>query len=98
MNAPFMRRRGQGYGGDPVATDVADFEALLAFAALIEDPDDLVRFVDRLPTPVRRRMIETWDWQAHGGQAEPEGDWRGWPLIAGRGFGKTRAEPRIRGL
>jgi phage terminase large subunit-like protein len=71
--------------------DVADFEAVLAFAALIEDLEDLRRFVGRLPTPVRRRMIETWEWQAHGGQREPEGDWRVWLLMAGRGFGKTRA-------
>jgi phage terminase large subunit-like protein len=74
-----------------VATDVADFEALLAFAALIEDEGELRRFVERLPTPVRRRMIETWEWQAHGGQREPGGDWRVWLLMAGRGFGKTRA-------
>ena len=91
MNAPFIRRRGRGCGGDPVAADVADFEGLLALAALIEDPEDLARFVERLPTPVRRRMIETWAWQAHGGQCEPEGDWRVWLLMAGRGFGKTRA-------
>jgi len=91
VNAPFLRKRGQGYGGDPVALDVADFEALLAFAALIEDADDLDRFAERLPTPVRRRMIETWEWQAHGGQAVPGGEWRVWLLMAGRGFGKTRA-------
>src|SRR5688500_5796205 len=91
MNAPFLRRRGQGIGGDPVAMDVADFEALLAFAAWLEDPEDLVRDVERLPTPVRRRMIEAWEWQAHRGQREPPGDWRVWLLMAGRGFGKTRA-------
>ena len=28
---------------------------------------------------------------AHAGQAVPEGDWRTWVLMAGRGFGKTRA-------
>lgn len=27
----------------------------------------------------------------HGGQAPPEGAWRNWVLMAGRGFGKTRA-------
>jgi phage terminase large subunit-like protein len=91
VNAPFIRKRGQGIGGDPRAVDVADFEAVLAYAALIEDLEDLRRFVGRLPTPVRRRMIETWEWQAHGGQAVPAGDWRVWLLMAGRGFGKTRA-------
>lgn len=28
---------------------------------------------------------------AHAGQAAPEGEWRTWVLMAGRGFGKTRA-------
>lgn len=28
---------------------------------------------------------------AHTGQLEPDGDWRTWLMIAGRGFGKTRA-------
>src|SRR5690606_21098685 len=28
---------------------------------------------------------------AHSGQLAPEGDWRTWVLMAGRGFGKTRA-------
>ena len=96
MNAPMIRRRGQGCGGDAVAADVADFEDLLAFAAAIEDEEELARFVDRLPTPVRRRMIETWAWQAHRGQLPPDragagGEWRLWLLLAGRGFGKTRA-------
>jgi phage terminase large subunit-like protein len=74
-----------------VALDVAGFEDLLAYAAAIEDEEELVRFVDRLPTPVRRRMIETWEWQAHRGQLPPPGEWRVWFLMAGRGFGKTRA-------
>jgi phage terminase large subunit-like protein len=38
-----------------------------------------------------RAIEEEWWWQAHGGQIEPEGDWRTWAIIAGRGFGKTRA-------
>jgi phage terminase large subunit-like protein len=91
MNAPFMRKRGQGIGGDRVAVDVADFEGVLAFAASIEDDEELARFVERLPTPVRRRMADEFGWQAHGGQFEPDGDWRVWLLMAGRGFGKTRA-------
>jgi phage terminase large subunit-like protein len=43
------------------------------------------------PAPVRRGLFEEWSWQAHGGQQEPEGDWRVWMMMAGRGFGKTRA-------
>jgi phage terminase large subunit-like protein len=40
---------------------------------------------------VRRWLVEQWFWQAHGGQVEPSGDWRVWLMMAGRGFGKTRA-------
>lgn len=32
-----------------------------------------------------------WSEWAHAGQREPPGDWRTWVLMAGRGFGKTRA-------
>lgn len=30
-------------------------------------------------------------WEPHAGQAPPPGDWRIWLMLAGRGFGKTRA-------
>jgi len=49
------------------------------------------RIYDALPRPAVRALQEEWWWQAHGGQIEPEGDWRIWSLVAGRGFGKTRA-------
>lgn len=32
-----------------------------------------------------------WPSWAHGGQLPPAGDWRTWVIMAGRGFGKTRA-------
>ncbi len=43
-----------------------------------------------------RALEEEWWWQAHGGQREPgtgrDGEpWRVWAIVAGRGFGKTRA-------
>lgn len=59
--------------------------------------------LERAPAAGRRRILRTlasgelhgidhdWGWQAHGGQREPAGEWRTWLLIAGRGFGKTRA-------
>ncbi|HEX8572992.1 MAG TPA: terminase family protein [Allosphingosinicella sp.] len=90
MNAPLLRPLCRSWDGRELG-DVAGFCELLAYAALIEDPEELARFVRRLPTPVRRRLIETWEWQAHGGQIVPRGDWRVWLLMAGRGFGKTRA-------
>jgi phage terminase large subunit-like protein len=84
-------RGGQGRGGDRIAMDEDDFEDLLDYLAEIEDPEELARLIDRLPTPVRRRVLDAWAWQAHHGQREPGGDWRVWLLRAGRGFGKTRA-------
>jgi phage terminase large subunit-like protein len=45
---------------------------------------------DRLPASFMRALEEEWDWKAHGGQREPEGGWRNWLILAGRGFGKTR--------
>jgi phage terminase large subunit-like protein len=76
-------------------SDVADFGDLVAAAgkALRGEGAAWGRFVKALPPPVLRRMMyEFFLWQAHGGQAEPEGeDWRVWLLMAGRGFGKTLA-------
>ena len=48
-------------------------------------------FLNGLGAPVRRALLESWRWQAHGGQAAPSGDWTVWLIMAGRGFGKTRA-------
>jgi phage terminase large subunit-like protein len=49
-----------------------------------------------LPATARRAILDEWFWQAHGGQIEPEASpngllWRVWAIVAGRGFGKTRA-------
>jgi phage terminase large subunit-like protein len=43
------------------------------------------------PPLALRALYEEWWWQVHEGQAEPEGEWRIWAIVAGRGFGKTRA-------
>ncbi len=45
----------------------------------------------RMTGPQKRELIERWWAWAHGGQVQPEGDWRVWLIRAGRGFGKTRA-------
>jgi phage terminase large subunit-like protein len=40
----------------------------------------------------QRRSLKThWRLWAHDGQLAPNGDWRVWLILAGRGFGKTRA-------
>jgi phage terminase large subunit-like protein len=83
------------------AADIADFGDLLRLAARVARGDAAVwgHFVAGLPAPVRRRIAEEFFcWQAHGGQREPPAaagaglaPWRVWLLMAGRGFGKTRA-------
>jgi phage terminase large subunit-like protein len=38
----------------------------------------------------QRALEDLWAWQARAAQDEPEGDWRTWLIMAGRGWGKTR--------
>jgi phage terminase large subunit-like protein len=84
------------------ARDPGDFRAVLArFAELGRRGHDPWPWLStRLSEPLRRALFEAFDvWRAHGGQKEPEGPstgsgeptWRTWLLMAGRGFGKTRA-------
>jgi phage terminase large subunit-like protein len=39
----------------------------------------------------QRRLLCDWEGEARPGQRPPEGKWRIWMIMAGRGFGKTRA-------
>jgi phage terminase large subunit-like protein len=72
---------------------------LLGYAPLLraavrhfrDDLEGLGGFVASLPAHVVARLMADWHWQAHGGQREPAGKWTVWLLMAGRGFGKTRA-------
>jgi phage terminase large subunit-like protein len=71
--------------------DVATFGPLIAEAEALTG-DQFEWFFSKLPAPVQRRLLEEFfAWQAHGGQCVPDGDWTVWLLMAGRGFGKTRA-------
>lgn len=36
-------------------------------------------------------LTEAFEWQARFAQRPPPGEWRTWLILAGRGFGKTRA-------
>ncbi|HYD25890.1 MAG TPA: terminase family protein [Croceibacterium sp.] len=47
--------------------------------------------VRSLPGPAALALDRAFAEWAHGGQLAPPGDWRTWVLMAGRGFGKTRA-------
>jgi phage terminase large subunit-like protein len=59
---------------------------LLAF-----DPGQRARLMAALTEREARAWRSDWSEWAHDGQREPEGDWRTWVLMAGRGFGKTLA-------
>ena len=39
----------------------------------------------------RLRLMRAWRWTARPAQLAPPGDWGLWLILAGRGFGKTRA-------
>ncbi|HEX8467213.1 MAG TPA: terminase family protein [Allosphingosinicella sp.] len=59
-------------------------------------PEQRRLVIARIPIPARRALAEEWWWQVHGGQEEPAAGpdgapWRVWAIVAGRGFGKTRA-------
>lgn len=77
-----------------------DVGALLRRAAAVCGSDVALwaRFAGGLPGPVQRGLLaDFFGWQAHGGQRLPhDGDvaaqsWAIWLIMAGRGFGKTRA-------
>jgi phage terminase large subunit-like protein len=50
---------------------------------------------DRFARTLDQNEKNEWEFDfpntAHAGQLPPEGDWRCWLILAGRGFGKTRA-------
>lgn len=50
--------------------------------------DDLFR---RMDDATAAALENSWEAMGHTGQKPPEGDWRVWLMMAGRGFGKTRA-------
>jgi len=54
-------------------------------------PEARARALDRLGESEAAALMKRWPFWARAGQLAPEGDWRVWLLMAGRGFGKTRA-------
>lgn len=50
-----------------------------------------VAAIEDLSPEERREIRHHWRIHARHGQKPPEGDWRTWLIMAGRGFGKTRA-------
>ncbi len=44
-----------------------------------------------IPPRDRLAVLKSWPWTARPSQLAPDGDWTVWLILAGRGFGKTRA-------
>ena len=55
-------------------------------------PEERVRIINSM-SPIELLRLDAWfEAWAHKGQLPPDGDgWRVWLMMAGRGFGKTRA-------
>lgn len=70
--------------GDLMEHPVRALEAL-------DDEEDLRRVLDHLTGAERRVLEADWPSWAHEGQMAPDGPWRTWTVLAGRGFGKTKA-------
>ena len=50
------------------------------------------QFLARLTPEQKMQLVYKWrGWRARPNQLAPEGEWRVWLILAGRGFGKTRA-------
>lgn len=54
-------------------------------------PAQIDAFIDALRPGEAERLVHAWPLWARRSQLPPPGDWRVWLLMAGRGFGKTRA-------
>jgi phage terminase large subunit-like protein len=54
-------------------------------------PDARAAEIDRIDARLIGGLIHDWRFWARTAQLPPQGDWRVWLLMAGRGFGKTRA-------
>ena len=63
------------------------------------EPRELAGFVKGLNQKQRNEYDYTFSTTAHEGQLPPPGEWRTWLIMAGRGFGKTRAGAEwVRGI
>jgi len=75
------------------APDKRDLAISAAMRLLARFPDERqveLRLLS-MSMPELRSLFEHWPSWAHRGQMPPGGSWRVWLMMAGRGFGKTRA-------
>ena len=68
---------------------MSDVRSLLKVLAA-QEPGARAALLGSLSATDRRALAEDWHSQALSGQVEPEGGWRTWLIMAGRGYGKTR--------
>jgi phage terminase large subunit-like protein len=62
-------------------------------------PEDRAKAFEGVDEESRRKLERFWPFRFMPGQRPPPGDWRVWLLMAGRGFGKTRAGAEwVRGI
>jgi phage terminase large subunit-like protein len=72
--------------------EAAEKRLLRAVDRLARQPAADRRWLVRQLTVTQRRTLdEFWPAWRHDGQSAPAGEWPTWLLVAGRGFGKTRA-------
>ena len=97
MNAPFLSpvyfKSRFAEGAPPITRDEC-VEMLVILRRL--SPELRRDVLCSLPEAAVRAIADEWWWQARGGQVDPgpcpDGSlWRIWAIVAGRGFGKTRA-------
>ncbi|WP_340265326.1 DNA-packaging protein [Sphingobium mellinum] len=65
---------------------ISDFERLARLPAEARE-----RVLAGLNGAAAQALAHDWQWLARPGQLAPSGDWQVWLMMAGRGFGKTRA-------
>jgi phage terminase large subunit-like protein len=79
---------------DPVAQDASEAERIARLC-----PDDFRKWLKALKEPRLNDIDCDWKFWRRPAQAAPQGDWRLWLVLAGRGFGKTRMGAEwVRGL
>ena len=74
-------------------TEFAIAEALKSHALLVGgmNPEERDAWIATLEPEEQRVLDHTWEFWARKNQIPPEGDWRTWLILAGRGWGKTRS-------
>jgi phage terminase large subunit-like protein len=72
-----------------MATEKAAAEWRSRAEIVAADPERRA-LLNKLPEAALERLETHWEWWRRPAQAPPEGDWRAWMVMAGRGFGKTR--------